>query len=143
MRLSAIILCVLTLVSGAVAYAALGPDGNDAADRAAAAGANARFELRVKGHVNGLYPGSSSQLTARVSNRSSTRVVVRRLRAKVGSAAVDCGPENVTITSFRGHRRVPPHATRRIRLATAMSPDPADACQGARFPLRYQVKVAR
>ena len=40
-------------------------------------------------------------------------------------------------------RRIPARSVRRVRLRITMSADAADACQGAKFPLRYRARVRR
>jgi hypothetical protein len=142
MRLSALSVCVIALISGAIAYAALRPAMREASPHSAPAADRVDSGLKVTGHVDGLYPGAVTRLRVRIRNPFGFDVVVRSVRARV-KAAAGCGPENLSVTRFRGHRLVPAGRARRVRLPIAMSAAEADPCQGAKFPLRFAVRAQR
>jgi hypothetical protein len=50
---------------------------------------------------------------------------------------------NVSVSTYRGRLRIPPHGRRWVSLTIAMRPDAADACQHAVFPLTYRAEVRR
>jgi hypothetical protein len=141
MRITVISVCALVLVSGAIAVAAV-ETGGRSSNPALAAGRKTSG-LRVVGHVDGLYPGAATKLAAKVTNPYPLAVVLRSLRAKVLGAAPGCGPENLSIGRYRGHRRIPAHRTRRVRIGIEMVEDAGDACQGAEFPLRFRARARR
>jgi hypothetical protein len=99
--------------------------------------------VRLGGHAVGLYPGSVERLRVEVENVGRRPVVVRSVEAEVGAANRRCSRRNVSVSSFRGRLRVPPHRRRWVHLTVAMRPNAANACQQARFPLTYRAAVDR
>jgi hypothetical protein len=143
MRTTATTITALVLITGAIAYGAIGH-----ADRGPNAGhptavAKEQSGLRLTGHVNGLYPGAASTLRVKIRNPFAFRVTVRRVRAHAGTASAGCGRENLVVGWFRGRRRIPAHRSRRVRLPITMIAAAPDACQGGRFPLRYTARAVR
>jgi hypothetical protein len=134
----------ITLASAALAFGALGGDRHDRAParvRAAGAGASA---LTISGYVRGLYPGARRGMRVEVRNRSARWARLRAVGAEVGSGRSGCSPDHLsTLPRSLGHPRIGPHETRRIRIRVRMWKGAPDACQGARFPLRFRVRVGR
>jgi hypothetical protein len=137
----------IALACGAVAYGALG--GSDA-DRVAGPRA---FGPRVKlsGHVKGLYPGRHRRIRVTVRTPFRHGVKVRLVVARVKDAGPGCSRHNLVTRRSRGlrpvrgggwrHVRIAPHSARRVRVWLRMRRRAPDACQQARFPLRFRARV--
>lgn len=132
---------VVTLAAGAFAAA----HGTDPEARAASAGPSKKSKsaLRVRGSVDGLYPGGSQQLVVRVSNRSAKTTRIRSIKTRVDDAGPGCSAANLTAERRRVKLRIRPHSSRKLAIAVQMIPDAADACQGAQFPLTFYVRSRR
>jgi hypothetical protein len=143
MRLTAISVFALALVSGAIAFGAIGHETDGRGVQGALAAGRKTSGLRVVGHVDGLYPGAQAKLAAKVKNPNAFPVVLRSLRAKVMTAAPGCGPESLSVGRYRGHRTIAAHRARRVLLGVEMVADAGGACQGATFPLRFMAKAVR
>ncbi len=99
--------------------------------------------FRIKGSVNGLYPGLTKKLRVTVTNPNGYALVVTRVKAKVSAVGPGCGAGNVKIKRWKGRARVGAHAHRRIKLKVRMKPKTPDACQGGRFGLTFSGKAVR
>ena len=140
----------MALASGAVAYGAL---GGSHADRVAGPRAFAEDGPRVKlsGHTKGLYPGRHRRIRVTVQNPFPHAVKVRLVVARVKDAGPGCSRHNLVtrrsreLRPVRGggwrHVRIAPHSARRVRVWLRMRRRAPDACQRARFPLRFRAKV--
>ena len=140
MRRAIAAVAVLGLLAGAVAaYAALGV-GDSAAKRD-----RHRPAVRIRGDVDGLYPGASTVLYARVRNRSHRPIRVLRVKTRVGSPSAACDRIALHAKRIRPRVVIGAHHRRRLRIPVRLRASAPDACQGAAFPLRYRarVKVAR
>jgi hypothetical protein len=138
------LLVAITLASCGVAYAALsdGRDGNAA--RPAKASYASASDVRVSGHVKGLFPGARKGLRLKVRNGSRRWAIVRAVKADVTSGAGDCSPRYLsTVPKNLRYPRIRPHKTRRIGVRIRMWPGAPDACQGVRLPLRFKVRAGR
>ena len=142
MRRIAVCLVVAASLAGAVfAYAQVSgwtqalhaADGADAAGKASSA-------PRVKGHVKNLYPGAQRRLRAKVRNRSNKAVVLRSIRTKVKGAGAGCAKGNLKAHTVHPHQRVRAHDRTKVRIPIKMVAAAPDACQGARFPLRFKAR---
>ena len=91
----------------------------------------------VKGHAKGFYPGRRHPMRVTVTNPNAFAIVVTRVSASVRSVAVGCPTRSVKIMPWRGRARVSAHGHRRMKLIVRMLPRTPDACQGARFGLRF------
>jgi hypothetical protein len=146
MKIKTLSLALLaTLATGALAYAALtGGHASPAPPREPAG-------LRVEGHVTGLYPARHKPVWVHVRNPFDRRARVRWIRTRVLDVGPDCSQDNIAPRRSRGlrqlksgrwrHVKIPPHQTRRVRVRLRMRERAPDGCQGARFPLRFRVKL--
>lgn len=98
-------------------------------------------KLQVRGKVKGLYPGVQKRMRVRVQNRLPQRVVLVSVRARVRDASPTCSRKNIKIKRYRGSKRMRAHSRTRVRVQVTMKPDAADACQGARFPIKFRARV--
>ena len=93
----------------------------------------------VSGRVRRLYPGARKSMTLRVRNPHGYAIVVRSLGVRVGkSDRVGCGrrwvrPKRVVRLSLL----VPAHSVARASFPLRMRAAAPDACQGARWRLRF------
>jgi hypothetical protein len=99
--------------------------------------------LKISGHVKGLYPGASSQLTVKVKNRFPFALRVRSIWAVAGDGARFCSGENLRVRGRRRPLRIPAHRSRRVDLGIALASTASSFCQGARFPLRFGARASR
>lgn len=134
-------LIIAGLLAGAVVgYAELGTaDPRGDSPRATAAGKDARH-LKVRGHVNGLYPGAVDRMRVKVRNGYRGPIVLRGLRATARDAGPGCPGRSLWMRRFRGHRQIGAHQSHRVRLRIGMKASAPDACQGQRFPLHFEVE---
>lgn len=100
-------------------------------------------QLKIRGHVNGLYPGKRKPLRVRVHNGTDKTVVMRSLHIKVSAAGHGCAKSNLKASTLKRPRMVPPSRTRKIGIPVTMPASAPDACQGAQFPLRYHGRFTR
>ena len=133
------------LASGAVASATLlSGGGGDRGEDVGVSPASAKVssDLRVHGKIADLYPGARKKLPIRVRNTSGRAARVRAVRTTVRDASPDCSGANVHVKrKRRRHRWLPAHSWRRLWLRARMLPGAPDACQGARWALRFRVRV--
>jgi hypothetical protein len=137
MKRLALAVAVAALLAGAVlAYAEIstrsGPDP---------AGVSKRIHLR--GQVKGLYPGESKTLRVRIKNESGIPLIARRMDTRVRAAGPGCNPSNLAVGKLRRHRLIPPHRQRRVAVQVAMLPKAPEACQAAKFPLRFNARFRK
>jgi hypothetical protein len=140
----------IALASGAVAYGAF---GGSHADRVAGPRAFAEDGPRVKlsGHVKGLYPGGRGRMRVTVRNPFRHAVQVRWVVARVKDAGPSCSRHSLVTRRSKGlrpvrgggwrHTRIAPHSARRVGVRVRMRRSAPDACQRARFPLRFRARV--
>jgi hypothetical protein len=131
-----------TLMLGAIAYGALQHRGEGRAKGSA---------VTASGHVTGLYPGRHHPVWVQVHNPFARDARVRWVRTRVFNASPACPARSIAPRRSRGlqqlasgrwrHVRIPPVATRRARVRLMMRASAPDGCQGARFPLRFEVKL--
>ena len=141
----------VALAAGVLAYAAV-VDGKAGHPGPGAKGAGKSSpHLRAAGSVSGLYPGGHRPLWVRVRSPFQDPVKVRWIRTRVLDAGPRCSRQNLLARPSRGlrelrsggwrHVGIPPHGSRQVRVRIGMRRGALDACQGARFPLRFRVKV--
>jgi hypothetical protein len=133
-----IILATLALLAGGAGWVAALPREGGPQPRAAGKPA-----IKIRGSVNGLYPGASKRLLLRLHNRSRRDLIVTSIRARVADASRRCPARNLKVRTKRVHRRVPGRATRRVGYRVGMIVHARKSCQDARFPLRYRAEVRR
>jgi hypothetical protein len=138
------LLVLLALASGGVAYAALAQGHHGTAAKPAQASHAGASDVRVSGHVSGLFPGARKGLRLEVRNGSRRWAVVRAIRADVAAGATGCPPRYLsTVAKDLAYPRIRPHKTRRIGVRVRMWPAAPDACQGVKFPLRFRIRAER
>jgi len=91
----------------------------------------------VKGHSKGFYPGRKRPMRVTVRNPNPFPIVVTRVTASVKSVTSGCPIGSVKVKRWRGRARVSARGHRRVKLVVRMLPRTPDACQGARFRLRF------
>jgi hypothetical protein len=102
-----------------------------------------RAGLVVRGSVDGLYPGARRRLVVVVRNRLPMRLRIVGLRVRVGDAGRACRARNLHIGLLRTHASVAARGVVKVRLRATLRRSAPDSCQGARFPLRFQVTAVR
>lgn len=103
---------------------------------------NATVRVAVGGHVVGLYPGAARKMRTTVRNGYDHPVRLRSIKVKVGPGASGCAARNLRVGQIRhGRRVVPRRHSATVGLRVRMSGSAPDACQGARFPLRFRARV--
>ena len=130
--------CTLAVLLGAAAFAYANIVGTPKLPQAA----NKKEGLKVTGHVDGLYPGVPSTLSAKVKNNLSRKVKVQKLKVKVGDASTDCPRTLVSVESLKPTKKaLKPRKAHKIPVTITLSPAVPDACQNAEFPLKFQAKA--
>jgi hypothetical protein len=132
---------LVLLLAVAVGTLAFHPAPADHEPWAEVRGALPRF--RVQGRVGGLYPGALKTMRVKVRNPYAFPIRIRRLRASVGAARPGCTAANLQVRRARANVVVRPRRTVRVRLRVRMRPSAPEACQGARFPLRFRATAVR
>ena len=99
--------------------------------------------LHAGGRVKRLYPGAAKALRVRVRNASRRTVWLRSIKTRVGSAGPGCSRAHLKIRrKQRAHLRIRPYSRRIVQLRVLMRRSAPDACQGARWPLRFRVRAS-
>lgn len=144
MRISAVKLgLLLVLATGTLAYAALAGRGGESLRGAEAAGKSTP-QLRATGKVRGLYPGATKRMKVGVRNRYPDPVRLGFVRTRAADANPGCTRKNLSIRPRTPTQKgIPAGKRRRVRVAVTMLATAPDACQGARFPLRFRVRGGR
>jgi len=91
----------------------------------------------AKGHSKGFYPGRRRPMRITLKNPNPFPIVVTRVTASVTSVISGCPIGSLKVKRWRGRARVSARGHRRIKLVVRMLPRTPDACQGARFRLRF------
>lgn len=128
------VLLGLSLLLGSVALAGV-------LTRPDAKTTKATVAFHVRGTVRGLSPGRLRMMKVTVRNTSSRRLRVTRITATVVRSAPSCPTTAIRVKPWRGKLLVRPGASRKVLLKVRMKPTAPNACQGARFRLRYQGKA--
>jgi hypothetical protein len=132
--------CGAALVSASAAYAVLTLD--HARPSSATAASRNHPRVKIAGSVGLLYPGSAGRLKLTLKNRSSQRVTVRRVKARVGDASPSCGRSNLRVPRRRHLKlKIRPGKRRRLAMSATLAASAPDGCQNATFPLRYKAKA--
>lgn len=131
----------VALLAGAVAVAAETgmitlerPDGSSAVERSAQ-------KIQVRGKVKDLYPGVTKTMKVRVYNGFPRKVTLVSVRAKVGDASPGCTRQNVRVKRFRGRNPIRAYGQTRVKVKVTLQSTSPDACQGARFPIKFKAKA--
>jgi hypothetical protein len=138
------LICGVLVLAAALAQAAErspSPPANDGAGSVGIA-ANARF--RIRGHVEGLYPGATKWMRLRVRNPNPFAIRVTRIRTSVRPASGSaCPAKSMRIKPFNGSRRVPAVGTARVKVRVIMRLGAPDTCAGQRHRLVYRGRAIR
>ena len=102
---------------------------------------NARTVV-VHGRVRGLFPGARKQMRVVLRNTTPETVRLTGITAVVANASPTCRARNVSVRGFVGSRTIPALASIRVPLRSRMRPKAPNACQGARFPVRFTATLA-
>jgi hypothetical protein len=97
--------------------------------------------LRVHGRVIGLFPGARKRMRVTVRNTGRSTLVVTSITVRVDDASSACPGTNVRIRPFSGRVRVRASGSVMILLRARMPRSVPDACQGARFSLRFSARA--
>jgi hypothetical protein len=138
MRRTITTLIAVAAVMGATAagYAALGGAGKGTL--------RARIEpspVRVTGNTRNLFPGVTRSLPIQVRNRTRGPVRLQWVRAIVGQPRGACNGGYLHVEQIWPQRRIPGRGLIDLVMPITLADEAPDACQGVRFPLRYQTRV--
>ena len=131
----------VTLMGAAIAYAAdLGPLAGSGSERSRA---HERWapEVEIRGHVTGLYPGARKRIRLRVHSGYSRDVSLRDVRTRVLDASPGCAARNLSVRRNENPRRIPARRVIQVRVLVRLRMSAPDACQAARWPLRFSGRV--
>jgi hypothetical protein len=131
----------VTLMGAAIAYAAdLGPLAGSGSDRSPAHAQRAA-KVEIRGHVTGLYPGARKRMQLRVHNAYSRHVSLRDVRTRVLDASPGCAARHLSVRRNENPRRIPARRAIQVRVLVRLRMSAPDACQAARWPLRFSGRV--
>jgi hypothetical protein len=101
----------------------------------------ARQSFEIRGEVDGLFPGVTETLDARVTSRENFTMTVTTVGATVRDATPTCPGSFLTVEGSRARVDVLSGATASIPLVVHMDRAAPDACQGVTFPLEFRATV--
>ena len=133
--------CALVAFMGAAAFAYTRIAKDDDPAPAAVERAKPKQKpLKIKGKVAGLTPGQTTPFTVTVRNNLKHRIQLRSVRAIIGDASAACPGTLLTIKKVRTSKALRARKTRRVPMTVTMSRAATNACQNARFPVRYRAR---
>ena len=91
----------------------------------------------IHGSVSALYPGAAKHLTLVVTNNESFAIVVTSISTTVADASPTCVHTYFSVAAFSGALRVAAKHSASVKVTVTLKHSAPNACQGARFPLRY------
>jgi hypothetical protein len=94
----------------------------------------------ITGGASGLYPGGVGHVALKVRNPFRKRLRVQSLKVRVLDAGRGCRAANLRVAPFRGFVDLRPRRSRVVRLNARLAAAAPQACNGARFPLRFSGK---
>jgi hypothetical protein len=97
----------------------------------------------IVGDVDDVVPGRASTLAIRLDNPNRFSIEVRTLDVAVGDAAAGCVSSNLVVGLPTVPVTIPARGTTSVDVPVGFVDDPADACQGAEFPLTYEGSAVR
>lgn len=92
----------------------------------------------ITGRVKGLFPGHSTRLVLKVTNREGFAIVVTRIATTVKKANAGCTAANLSVSVFSGHLSVRPHGSAKTKVRARMATKAPNRCSAATFPLVYR-----
>lgn len=129
-------LTLVLLLSAVVANGAMAPAGDAGPDPA-------QRTFRVRGSISGLVAGHTSPMRVRIRNRDDVPILVRRVGAVVTSPRPSCPAGSLLVSTWRGERRIPPKARRRVVLMVKLRAGAPSECYGMGFTLHYTGRAVR
>src|SRR5215208_4801163 len=105
-RLIPYLIIAALLAGSVVAYAHFGDAGFGGDQPTAKARGKSKSHLRLRGHIDGLYPGADEQMRVKIRNGSRRPVLLRSVKTTAGDAGPGCTRENLWTRRFRGRRQV-------------------------------------
>ena len=139
MRALATVLVVLA-VTGAAAFAFTRINDSDDTQKAQHVPQQKRKPLKVTGAVQGLTPGDTTPFEVRVRNNLKHRIKLRSIAAQVTDANPACPSTLLRVPRIRTGKALRARRTRRIQMRATLSDEASNACQSAKFPVRYRVR---
>jgi hypothetical protein len=91
----------------------------------------------IAGEVDGLYPGATATLDARLTNPYPFAIRVISATATAQDASVACPASMLVIGDAQAEVEIPARASGSVPLAVRMVRSAPDACQGAIWPLEF------
>jgi hypothetical protein len=125
--------------TGAVAFAYTRIN-DDAAQKTQHVPQQKRKPLKVKGKVEGLTPGETAPFTVTVRNNLKHRIKLRSVEAKVADANPACPRTLLRVPKVKTGKALRARKTRRVRMQATLAREASNACQSAKFPVRYRVR---
>ena len=133
--------CLLVLGLAGIVHAATRPDPEPLRAAATAGLRPPVKQMKLSGHVGGLYPGLELPLPVTVENRSGRRLILTKIRANPRDAGPGCRAGNIRVRDRRLRVRIAAHREAWVRLRVTMKAGAANACQGARFPIGFRARA--
>ena len=106
-------------------------------------GGSASQTFEISGDTVGLYPTVVRTLDLKLENPHNVVVTVATLQIQVGDAGPGCASTNLTVEPVDLPIDIPASGETTLAVSVRLADDPADACQGARFPLTYTGTATR
>jgi hypothetical protein len=97
--------------------------------------------VRITGNVTGLYPGATTLLNATARNRTDRPVRLGWVKTRVRNPVAGCDRLDLHAAHIRPATVIPPHGVLPLQIPVTMAATTTDACQGARFPLRFLART--
>ncbi len=138
MRSAATVLAVLA-VTGVAAFAYTRINDDDV-QQAQHVPQQKKKPLKVKGKVEGLIPGETAPFTVTVRNNLKHRIKLRSVKAKVADASPACPGTLLSVPKVKTGKALRARKTRRVRMQATLAREATNACQNAKFPVRYRVR---
>jgi hypothetical protein len=132
---------VVPLILAVAVASAKPPPGSGGGGKPGGGSAAQTFE--ISGATDGLYPTVVRTLHLKLENPHSATVTVETLQIEVGDASPRCTSSNLAVEPVDLPIDLPALGEATVAVTIRLVDDPADACQGARFPLTYTGTASR
>ncbi len=99
--------------------------------------------FHIRGSVRGLYPGRVKKMRVRIRNPFGFPIKVREIRPRVQRPYRGCPPKAIRVRVWHGNVRVVAHTGKVVGVRIRMKLSAPNACQGARFPVRFRGTAVR
>jgi hypothetical protein len=97
----------------------------------------------ISGEIDGVVPAVASSLPVRLDNPNRFDLSVRTLTVTVADARPGCAADNLVVGAPTLPVTIPANGHAVARVPVRFVDDPANACQGAEFPLTYSGTAAK